>query len=477
MLNVLLIDRSNSAFVALASHLASLLREQPVRLIFLSDKEPSAVQGNLEIVNVHDVPQCESIADLQRKFAFSLYRTLIPERSFFDYSSFRKTQRYSDLSLDEIYRLVTPYLNALDYLLRERIDLVIEGLADNFMTSAAGRIAGHYRKRFFMTFIYYWWKNAVLFVDRTDQTSSLVDQRYEYHLANAAQLDRQALEGTFGGKTLNLNLASYTLGARISQAWRRRRSYEPPSVKNWILRRIAWLISRQRIRFLVPFAQHATGEKFVLFPLHVTPEASLLGSVPELADQFALIKNISMNLPAGVCLYVKEHPHQQIGLGLDYDFYRRLLSLPNVKLFGPKVNAETLYCARDCLAVAVISGTVGLEAALKGVPVFVFGRPIYHRGDCFIKPGDWEEFFAAVKALQQTLHRFHEPALYAVLQALQDARVEAKVDFTGARNWLELSHMVNINTAKFISQQCEYSAAGDPMIGARTEKAGPAACA
>src|SRR3982074_3611349 len=101
------------------------------------------------------------------------------------------------------------------------------------------------------------------------------------------------------------------------------------------------MVSRARISLSIRFETDVLQEKFVLFPLHVTPEATLLGSVPELADQFALIKNLSMNLPVGTLLYVKERPHQQVGLGLDYGFYRRVLSLPNVKLYGPGVSAET----------------------------------------------------------------------------------------------------------------------------------------
>jgi hypothetical protein len=454
MFNVLLIDRSNSAFVDLAMHLAQIVSDPQIRILLLSDKEASGTKGNLEIVNVHDVPQSASIQGLQNKYGFSLHKALVPERAFFDYSSFRKSQCYSDLSLEQIYRIVTPYVNALDYLIRERVDLVIEGLADNFMTSAAGRIADHYGKKFYMTFMYYWWKNAVLFVDRIDQTSTVVDERYEYHLGRLTELNRAALKETFRQKAVNLNFSrGYTLASRIRQAWNRKSSYEPLSLTNWVLRRLFWLISKVKIRLFVQFEQQVTAEKFLLFPLHVTPEASLLGSVPELADQFALIKNLSMNLPVGTLLYVKEHPHQQVGLGLDYGFYRRVLSLPNVKLYGPGVSAETLYCDPKCLAVVVISGTLGLEAALRGVPVFVFGRPIYHRGDCFIKPQSFDEFFAHVKSLIESQYRFDEGALYALLQALQDGSCSADVDFTQAKSWLELADMVNVNTAGFIRQQ------------------------
>src|SRR5207245_461950 len=151
-------------------------------------------------------------------------------------------------------------------------------------------------------------------------------------------LDRAMLDSFYGRKVLQPNFPNnYTFRSRIAQVINRSKSYEPISIKNWILRRLAWLTSKLRIKLFLSFERELISDKFVLFPLHVTPEASLLGSAPELADQFSLIKNLSMNLPAGVFLYVKEHPYQQMGLGLEYGFYRRLQSLPNVRLYDASI--------------------------------------------------------------------------------------------------------------------------------------------
>ncbi len=454
MFNVLLIDRSNSATFELAVHLANNINNRDVKILFLSDKEPSSIKANLEVINVSDIPQSTSLATLQEQYNFSLHKTLVTERAFFDYSSFRKTQCYANFTLDEVYRIATPYINALDYLIRERVDLVIEGLADNFMTSVAGMIAKHYHKKFFMAYMYYWWTNGLLMVDRMDQTSSVVDEKYKYCLDNPAQLDRAMLDSFYGRKVLQPYFPStYTFRSRIAQVLNRSKSYEPISIKNWILRRLAWLISKLQIKLFLSFERELKSERFVLFPLHVTPEAALLGSAPELADQFSLIKNLSMNLPAGVFLYVKEHPYQQMGLGLDYGFYRRVQALPNVRLYDASISAESMYCDSNCLAVAVIIGTVGLEAAIKKIPVFVFGRPIYHAGDCFIKPKNFDDFFLALKTIINKEYSFNETALYAILQALKESVIPAEVDFTKARNWLELGYLGNANTAMFINQQ------------------------
>jgi hypothetical protein len=162
---------------------------------------------------------------------------------------------------------------------------------------------------------------------------------------------------------------------------------------------------------------------------------------------------------------VKEHPHQEIGLGLDYGFYKRVQSLPNVRLYSAAISAESMYSDSNCLAVAVISGTVGLEAALRKVPVFVFGRPIYYRSDCFIKPRDFDDFFQNVIRILSKEYEFNETALYAILQALKDSVIEADVDFSKARSWLELSYLGNANTIKFINQQYQEWVASNSKRG------------
>src|SRR5262249_3094955 len=154
----------------------------------------------------------------------------------------------------------------------------------------------------------------------------------------------------------------------------------------------------------------------------ILPEATLLGSAPEIADQFGLIKNISMSLPFGVRLYVKEHPAQQLGTGLDYGFYRRLMSLPNVRYVPASADVRNILRHRGCLAVAVINGPVGLEGAMNfRKPVFVFAPALYGAADCFLKPKNFGEFFTQVEGIRNGEFTFDEDALYAMLQAIDDS--------------------------------------------------------
>jgi len=456
VISVLFLDRSNPMFVVWIKEFSKFMDDSSVRILFLSDKEASGTFGNLEIINVQDVPQSLSLADLQKKYTFSVFRTLVPERAFVDYSSFRRSQCYSRFTLEEIEQRAQPYYNALDYVIRERADLVIEGLADNFMTAAAGEIARHYQKAFRMAFVYYWWTDGIILVDRQDQTSSYVDRDYVDFYSRPELVGREEMNKLFSTKKLILSYAGvdgmYRFKMRFAQILNRFKSYEPPSVWNWIQRRTGWAFSKFLIsRFIKKHRDLPKEETFVLFPLHVTPEATLLGSSPEYADQFTLIKNISMNLPLGVTLYVKDHPYQFVGDGLNFDFYRRLTVLANVKYLPGDVSLNDLLSNPNCLAVTTINGTVGLEAAMKRKPVFVFGRPIYGAADCFIKPRDFDEFRARIIDVWQGRFVFDENALYAILKAIDNNVIRADVDMNAHRGWKDVAFATFPIYAKFIN--------------------------
>ena len=444
----LILDRSNPVFAEWVRGLAPDLGGLGIDVLFVSDKEPSGRSGNLEIVNIRDVPQRDDLRAIEDRLGVSLHRALVPERAFFDYTSMRRCQTYSRMSLDRAYETVLPYVNAFDYLVRERADMVVEGLADNFMTSVVGRVAKRYGKPFYMAAAYYWWSDGLFFFDRLDQTSSAIDRRYAACRANPALVDRRRVEERFAEKRSNPRLAvgTYPLSQRLRQLIARRTSYEPLSLCHWVCRRAGAVLSRALIGL---FARRerapAEGEDYLVFPMHVAPEATLLGTMPELADQLGLIKNMSMNLPAGVRLYVKEHPAQRLGTGFDFRTYRQVSALPNVRWLRADAHLDPLLGNPRCLGVAVINGTLGLEAAIRRLPVFVFGRAIYGAADCFIKPADFEDFARHIMRIRRGAFVFDELALYAMLQALDETVVRAPVDsnnFDTIREWVLASNPI-----------------------------------
>ncbi len=115
------------------------------------------------------------------------------------------------------------------------------------------------------------------------------------------------------------------------------------------------------------------GERYVIFPLHVQPEATTMTLAPHYVDQPALVVNIAKSLPVGFFVYVKEHPYA-VGLR-KLEEYRRISEIPNAKLVPTRTSARELL--RKASAITTIAGTMGLEGLMSGLPVITFGRPFY----------------------------------------------------------------------------------------------------
>lgn len=442
IVRVMFIDGSNPMVYEHVRTFAELVANDGISVVLVSDKEPSSSRDNFEVINLRDVPQSRDMAYFQGRYNFSLYKALIPERAFFDYSSFSECQKYSALSEDEIEGKVLPYVNAFDYIIQQKVDVVIESLADTFKTSLAGNIANFYGKNIYMSYLYYWWSDGCFFLDRLNQTSSRIDSRYRELMSKPDKLDVAFLNEFYAKKRVGFVRSDnrvFPIYQRLVQLLHRRKSYDPISLTHWVCRRIQMRFSRLAVNVAIKRCDCAqAGEKYLIYPLHVTPEAVLIGGSPEIADQFSLIKNISMNLPYGVKLYVKEHPDQVIGIGLDYDFYRRLASLPNVRIVRASASLAAMLDSPDCMGVVVIGGTTGLEAAMKRKAVFVFGNAIYGAADCFIKPKDFDDFFFQVKCIVDGKFVFNETALYAMLQALNECVVRGSIDYSACKTTWEM---------------------------------------
>src|SRR5690606_12013580 len=78
-------------------------------------------------------------------------------------------------------------------------------------------------------------------------------------------------------------------------------------------------------------------------------------------------------LPFGTYLYVKDHKSAK-GIH-EYDFYKKISSLPNVRLINYDFNIKMLIL--NSKGVITINSTAGYEAVLLGKPVYIFGRVFY----------------------------------------------------------------------------------------------------
>lgn len=114
---------------------------------------------------------------------------------------------------------------------------------------------------------------------------------------------------------------------------------------------------------------------YVLFPLHVLPESSVLTWGPPYYE-IDIIKRLAYELPCGITILVKENPGM-VELRSESD-KAAIKSLPNVAYVDPEL--ESVGLIANAVAVVGISGTALLEAALCETVSVCLGNPEF--ADC-----------------------------------------------------------------------------------------------
>jgi hypothetical protein len=116
------------------------------------------------------------------------------------------------------------------------------------------------------------------------------------------------------------------------------------------------------------------GLRYVFFPLHTEPEVSLLVYGRPYVNQTEIVRMLAISLPVDTVLVVKEHPWM-VGKRT-MSAYRKMLEIPRVRFADPRLDARELI--QHAAAVAVVTGSVALEAAMLGKPVLTFGDCPYN---------------------------------------------------------------------------------------------------
>lgn len=137
---------------------------------------------------------------------------------------------------------------------------------------------------------------------------------------------------------------------------------------------------------------------YYFYPLHLEPEAVVLYWADGMyTNQVKLIENVAAQLPVGVFLYVKDHPHLYgYRDKIDYD---RIQSIPNVKLLKPSISGKKVI--KDCKGVITINGTGGFEALLMNKHVITIGSAFYNASERVIK-------IKNIKELREHLYNLKE---------------------------------------------------------------------
>tara|TARA_B110000196_G_C21072504_1_gene628242 strand:- start:132 stop:1262 length:1131 start_codon:yes stop_codon:yes gene_type:complete len=124
-----------------------------------------------------------------------------------------------------------------------------------------------------------------------------------------------------------------------------------------------------------------TSKPVFFLPLQMSPEATIdywSSDTSWIDYECKVLEVIRSNSEKSVFL-IKEHPNV---LGFrSRDFYKKLGALDNVVLVSPEIPSNEILDISD--AVVVCTGTVGLEALLRGKVVFSDSSPFYAKLDKF----------------------------------------------------------------------------------------------
>lgn len=121
-------------------------------------------------------------------------------------------------------------------------------------------------------------------------------------------------------------------------------------------------------------------QSYVYVALHYQPEKTTSPEGGVFVDQLLMIRMLSDIVPKGWKIYVKEHISQFSEKlygeqGRNSEFYKKISMLGNVQLISSDVNSFNLI--DNAKAIATVTGTVGLEALIRGKPVLSFGYAWY----------------------------------------------------------------------------------------------------
>lgn len=158
-------------------------------------------------------------------------------------------------------------------------------------------------------------------------------------------------------------------------------------------------------------------EKFVVFFLHLQPEATTLPKGGVFVEQELMIEILAVALEKfGIVLYVKEHFVQPYR---NKEFYDGLTKLRNVRLVRSDIDSSELV--KHCFATASCNGTVLLESMFNAIPTFIFGDTPFRNGPGVFYVGSVEECEAVIRRILQGEVSIPEHDVRAELKAFGDS--------------------------------------------------------
>ncbi len=147
------------------------------------------------------------------------------------------------------------------------------------------------------------------------------------------------------------------------------------------------------------------SQKYIFFGMHMQPEKTSQPLGGEFDHMLLSITMLANSLPEGWHLYVKEHPNQFNERKIvnnnyrDKYFYQAVLKLKNVSWVSLHTPSSVLI--KQAQLVSTLTGTMGWEGLLEGVPVIVFGEAYYKACRAVRSPQSVDECREAILSLSK----------------------------------------------------------------------------
>lgn len=223
--------------------------------------------------------------------------------------------------------------------------------------------------------------------------------------------------------------------ARALRAWQLRDPHYPTPWMSVLQLRFLRPLRRRllsgvfQLKNVETFVSRHQG-RYAVYPLNTEPEVALLAYGRPYRNQIETVRNLAAALPVGWKLVVKEHPNAYGYRTRGY--YRKLLQIPNVVLAGPGTDTNRLV--DGCGLVAMVFGTIGLEAIIKKKPLIALCSTPYG-----VFPGHMVRYVGELWSLADEIrdllntYRFdrHEVEAYLAAHAATGIRLNLFTELLG----------------------------------------------
>lgn len=304
---------------------------------------------------------------------FSLYEAIACDRSFTDYTYGNCENVYSSLNSKEIESFaINNYFGLINFI--QGVDFVVDGLHDNILTAISRMICTSYGKKMYQWRNWHILPNHTWIIDEDKNRLSIIrkimQDPIKYGFDSSINWEER-LRGSFG-KAYGFEIS---IKEKIRLFLDKRKGYERGSLYKIIKRRVNKSLRRKSEVFGL-YANIPSNEKYVVYCMHVAPEASILGTDPEISDQISVIKKLRLATPLGVGVYLKIHPGNKWHKDFPGQFINSIKSYAGIKIIHEGISISEVMNDKNCLLISTINGSVLIDSMLARVPALAFGVSI-----------------------------------------------------------------------------------------------------